>query len=265
MPHDTQQRSAGQPHPQRQVRRGLSVAAVAAVGFAGLVGLSWIIHSSETVAIAERVTRVEIDVSSGQVEIVASPSGEAALDFEVKSGWIRDGGVSYEVDGTTLRVSGGCDSGVFLGLWCQSDVTVTVPADADVVAHAAAGSITASGLSGETTLESSAGDVVVADQNGPLTAHSAAGSVRVDGLDADTAKVTSSAGPVSLQAERAPRSLDAESSAGDVTVVLPDDVSYDVETDSSVGAATVDVPTLPGSVFEVRAFSSAGRVSVTSD
>lgn len=248
----------------RPVRRGLSVAAVAAVGFAGLTALSWITHSTDTVAIEDRVTRVEIDVSSGQVDIVGSESGETALDFEVKSGWIRDGGIDHEVDGDTLRVTGGCDSRIFLGLWCKSDVTITVPANAEVVAHAAAGSITATGLSGATALESSAGDVVVSDHGGTLTAHSAAGSVRVDGLDAATAKVTSSAGDVEVRAVSPPRSLDAESSAGDVTVVLPDDVGYDVETDSSVGDATVDVPTMSGAPNEVRAFSSAGSVSVTS-
>lgn len=246
----------------RPVRRGVSVAGIVALGLAGLTALSWVTHSSDTVAIDERIARVEIDVSSGLVEIVGSTTGETAVEFEARSGWIRDSDVTHEVDGDTLRVEGGCDSGILFGLWCKSDVTVTVPADAEVVTHASAGSITATGLSGRTVLESSAGEVVVEDQSGRLSAHSAAGSVRVDGLDTDTAKVTSSAGEVEVNAVRPPRSLDAESSAGDVMVTLPDDVSYDVETDSSVGQETVDVPTSPGATHEVRAFSSAGRVSV---
>lgn len=262
MTHQTRPDGVDQRQLRRPVRRGLSFAGIFAVGFAGLTALSWITHSSDTVAIDEPIERVEIDVSSGQVEIVGSLSGEAALEFEVQSGWSRDGRVEHEVDGTTLTVHGGCDSGIFLGLWCESNVTIIVPADAEVVAEASAGSITTTGLSGETDLEAHAGELRVEDHSGPLTAHSSAGDVSVDGLDTDVAKVTSSAGSVDVDAVRAPNSLDAESSAGDVTVSLPGTASYDVETDSSIGDVTVDVPTARGSAYEVRAFSSAGSVTV---
>ncbi|PSL06066.1 putative adhesin [Haloactinopolyspora alba] len=255
-------READQPVGPRPIRRSLSVAGVVAIGFAGITALSWITHSSDRVDIDERIDRVEIDVATGHVEIVGSPAGETALEFEVESGWSRDGRVEHDVDDGTLRVHGGCDSGVFLGLWCESDVTVTVPTDAVVTAEASAGSISATGLSGTTELEASAGEIRIEDQTGPLTAHSAGGRVTVDGLATDVAKVTSSAGPVTVHAVRAPDSLDAESSADDVTVTLPDDVSYDVESDSSTGDATVGVPTAAGSVYKVRAFSSAGAVDV---
>ncbi len=247
---------------RRPVRRGLSFAAIAAAAFAGLTAVSWITHSQDSVTVSERVDRVEIDVSSGRVEIVGSPSGETRLDFSVKSGWSRDGGIEHSVAGGVLRVTGGCDSGVFPGIWCESDVTITVPSSAVVSADASAGALVVSGLSGETSLDSDAGSIEVSDQTGPLTAHSDAGSVRVTGLDADVAKVTSSAGDVEIEAVSPPRSLDAESSAGSVRVSLPDDVSYDVETDSAVGRERVTVHSRPGARHEVRAFSSAGSVEV---
>ncbi|TDE02203.1 DUF4097 family beta strand repeat-containing protein [Jiangella asiatica] len=248
---------------RRPVRRGLSVAAVIAVGFAGVTALYWITHSSETVTVPETILRVEIEVASGRVDVVGSPDGETTLDFSARSGWLRDGGIDHEVDGTTLRVTGGCDSGVFLGLWCQSDVTITVPADAVVVAQVSAGTLSVSGLSAEAILESSAGDVLVSDHRGPVTAHSAAGSVELENVDASVVKATSSAGSVYVSAVTPPTSLDAESSAGDVTVEVPDDVTYDVETDSSIGDARVEVPTMSGARHEIRAFSSAGSVLVT--
>lgn len=244
------------------VRRGLSVAAVGAMAFAGLTALSWITNSHETVRIEDRIDRVEIDVSSGHVEIVGSPSGETRLDFSVKSGWSRDGGIDHAVVGQTLRVTGGCDTGIFLGIWCESDVTITVPSSAVVSADAAAGTLVVRGLAGETVLESSAGSISVTDQRGSLTAHSDAGSVEVSGLDAETAKVTSSAGSVSVSAVSPPLSLDAESSAGSVRVSVPDDVAYDVETDSAVGREVVSVSSVAGSRYEIRAFSSAGSVEV---
>ena len=259
-----QTRTPGSGRRKRPVRRGLSLAAIAAVAFAGLTAVSWVMHSSETVTIAHAITRVEVDVSSGHVQIVGSPDGTTELEFEAKSGWSRDGRVEHEVDGSTLRVHGGCDSSVFLGLWCKSDVTLTVPADATVVADATHGTMTVSGLSAGAELGAHAGDLRVDNHTGELTAHSAAGSVTVTGLDADVAKVTSSAGDVSVDAARPPRSLDAESSAGDVRVTLPGRAYYDVETDSSIDDVTVDVPVREGSVHEVRAFSSAGSVTVRS-
>lgn len=248
---------------RRPMRRGLSFAGITAVAFAGLTAVSWITHSQDSVTVAERVDRVEIDVSSGRVEIVGSPSGETRLDFSVKSGWSRDGGIDHSVSGGVLRVTGGCDSGVFPGIWCESDVTITVPASASVSADASAGTLVVSGLSGETSLDSDAGSIEVSGQRGPLTVHSAAGSVRVTGLDADVVKATSSAGDVEIEAVSPPRSLDAESSAGSVRVSLPDDASYDVETDSAVGRELVTVESVPGARHEVRAFSSAGSVEVT--
>ncbi|WP_026875383.1 DUF4097 family beta strand repeat-containing protein [Jiangella gansuensis] len=247
----------------RPVRRGLSVAAVVAVGFAGLTALYWVTHSSETVTLSESITRVEVTVASGRVQIVGSQNGETSLGFSARSGWMRDGGIEDAVSGSTLTVTGGCDSGVFLGLWCQSDVTITVPADAVVVAEVSAGTLSVSGLHAEAVLESSAGDVQVTDHHGPITAHSAAGSVDLNGVDGSVVKATSSAGPVYVSATSAPTSLDAESSAGDVTVEVPDDVRYDVETDSSIGDARVEVPTVSGARHEIRAFSSAGSVLVT--
>lgn len=246
------------------VRRGLSFAGIAAVTFAGLTAVSWITHSQDTVTVPERVDRVEIDVSSGRVEIVGSPSGETRLDFSVQSGWSRDGGIDHSVAGGVLRVTGGCDSGPF-GVWCESDVTITVPSSASVSADASAGTLVVSGLSGETSLNSAGGSIEVSDQRGPLTAHSDAGSVRVSGLDADLVKATSSAGEVEIEAVSPPWSLDAESSAGSVRVTLPGDVPYDVETDAAVGRELVTVDSAPGARHEIRAFSSAGSVEVLSD
>lgn len=232
------------------------------MAFAGLTALTWITNSHDTVTIEERIDRVEIDVSSGRVEIVGSPSGETRLDFSVKSGWSRDGGIDHAVVGRTLQVTGGCDSGIFLGIWCESDVTITVPASAVVTADASAGTLVVDGLAGETSLESDAGSITVTDQRGALTAHSDAGEVLVTGLDAEVAKVTSSAGSVSVAAVSAPLSLDAESSAGSVRVSVPSGISYDVETDSAVGREVVSVDTVSGAPHEIRAFSSAGSVEV---
>ncbi|HEY9410834.1 MAG TPA: DUF4097 family beta strand repeat-containing protein [Jiangellaceae bacterium] len=261
MSYETQQRTSGSVARQVLILVGIVIAVVVGVSAA-----SWATRSTDraTETIDESFSKVELDVSAGRVEIIGSDTDETTLESRTQSGWFQDAKVTHEVDGDTLRITGDCSSRFWFS-FCATDVTLTVPSDVEVVADSSAGSVTARGLEGTTNLESSAGSVRVEDQSGRLTAHSSAGQVIVDGLRSDTAKITSSAGAVEVNAAVAPRSLDAESSAGRVTVTLPSDATYDVDADTSAGDTTVDVTTDPSSEHKVRAFSSAGAVTVTSD
>lgn len=238
---------------------------ILAVG--ALVTLSWATRTSDqrSASVTDDVTRVEVDVSAGRIEVVAGDSDEVTIESRTTRTWFGDAEVAHEVDGDTLRIDGRCGRDWWIATWCRTDVTVTVPAGVDVVADSSAGTVTARGLDGSADLTSSAGAVRVENHSGDLIAHSSAGSVTVDGLRSDQAKITSSAGSVEVHAAVAPRSLDAESSAGRVVVTLPDDESYDVEADTSAGETTVEVPTDSSSAHQVRAFSSAGSVTVTTD
>ncbi|HEU0042580.1 MAG TPA: DUF4097 family beta strand repeat-containing protein [Jiangellaceae bacterium] len=255
-----------QPHPTRRpVRRVLAVIGVVVLVLAALSGIAWATRSTDqaTVSIDESFSRVEIDVSAGTVELVGTSDDGATLESRTEHSWFSDASVKHEIDGDTLHITGDCSGTLVLSAWCVTNVTLSLPADVEVVAKSSAGTVTARGLEGETRLESSAGVVRVEDQSGDLTAHSSAGRVVVDGLSADTANVTSSAGTVEIHAVQPPRSLDAESSAGTVRVSLPDGVSYDIDADTSAGSTTVDAPSDPSSQYKVRAFSSAGSVTVT--
>ncbi len=262
---DSDQRSGG--------RRGgvlgriLGLAAIVLVAAIAVAAVSWLTRSTHTSTegISDGFSRVEIDVDAGTVEIVGSASGEATIEVTTESGWFADAEVTHEIeDGDTLRVEGACGGSLIL-IQCRTDVVLTVPDDVEVVAHSSAGRLLARGLAGPTDLDSSAGSVTVEDQSGDLTAHSSAGGVHVDGLSADEAKVTSSAGAVTIAATEPPRSLDAESSAGRVHVVLPAGEEYDVDAESSAGSTDVEVDTSQDSRYKIRAFSSAGAVTVTDE
>lgn len=248
------------------IGRILGIAAIVLVAGAALAAVSWLTRSTDTSTegISDDFSRVEIDVSAGTVEIVGSTSGESTIEATTESGWFADAEVTHEVDGDTLRVDGDCGADWFM-IQCRTDVVVTVPDDVEVVAHSSAGRLEARGLAGPTDLDSSAGGLVIEDQSGDLTAHTSAGGIRVDGLSADKAKVTSSAGAVTITATEPPESLDAESSAGRVDVVLPSGEEYDVDAESSAGSTDVEVDTSPDSPFKIRAFSSAGGVTVADE
>ena len=74
---------------------------------------------------------------------------------------------------------------------------------------------------------------------------------------------SSSAGGVHLTFATAPITVDASSSAGSVSVAVPDDgTAYAVDAHSSAATAHVDLATNPKSPNRIKAHSSAGSVRV---
>jgi hypothetical protein len=251
---------------RRPIVRILAIVGVVLLAIAALSGLSWALRSTDSGSdsITDPYDRVEIDVSVGEVVIEAGAGSETTLEYRTESGLWRDAEVRHEVDSDRLVIDADCGGG-FLRIpfaYCRVDVTLTVPADVDVVARSSAGRVSATGLQGSAELESSAGRVDVHDHSGPLRAHSSAGVVAVDGLASDDAEISSSAGVVEVTAVEPPRNLLAESSAGAVRVTLPD-AAYDLDANTSAGDVRVEVPTDPDSEYHVRVHSSAGDVTVT--
>ncbi|MBD0292863.1 MAG: DUF4097 family beta strand repeat protein [Jiangellaceae bacterium] len=250
-------------HP---VLRVLLVIGLVLLVIAALNALSWAFRTTDrdTVSITDDYDEVEVDVSVGQVIVEGGESDETTFEYRVESGFGRDAEVRHRIDGNRLLIDADCGDGwVPLPFgYCRADVTLTVPADVDVVAHSSAGQVSATGLQGSADLESSAGRVLVDDHSGPLRAHSSAGAVVVEGLASDDAEISSSAGAVDVTAVEPPGNLVAESSAGAVTVTLPDE-AYDLDADTSAGETTIEVATDPDSEYHVRAHSSAGSVTVT--
>lgn len=255
--------------PERRRRplvRILAIIGVVLLAIAAVSAVSWALRTTDrgSDSIPGAYDRVEIDVSVGEVVIEAGAGDQTTLEYQTESGLWRDAEVRHDIDGDRLVIDADCGGG-FLRIpfgYCRVDVTLTVPADVDVVASSSAGRVSATGLQGSAELESSAGRVDVHDHSGPLRAHSSAGVVTVDGLASDDAEITSSAGVVEVTAVEPPRNLLAESSAGAVRVTLPDE-AYDLDADTSAGDVRVEVSTDPDSEYHVRVHSSAGDVTVT--
>ncbi|HEX5997680.1 MAG TPA: DUF4097 family beta strand repeat-containing protein [Jiangellales bacterium] len=248
------------------VPRLLALIAIVALVLVGLNWASWALRSSDrtTHPIADGFDRVDVDVDAGSVRIEGSDDGTASLTATTESALLADADVSFDVEDGQLTVEGDCSSGLWLVNWgrCSVEVVLRVPPDVAVVANSGAGTVTTVGLTGSADLSSSAGAVRVDGHSGPLRAHSSAGGVTVTGLSSDDAEITSSAGAVDVTAIDPPASLRASSSAGRVTVALPDGQSYNVDADSSAGSTTVEVPTDSSSPYRVEAKSSAGAVTV---
>ena len=98
---------------------------------------------------------------------------------------------------------------------------------------------------------------------GPLRLFSSGGGITViGGRSAEVVAESSHAG-VSVDFTTAPTRVEAESSAGDVTVILPrDEALYAVDASSSGDDPTVDVRIDPTSNRSIRVHSSSGKVVV---
>lgn len=187
------------------------------------------------------VTRVEVEARAGTIQVRPGADGSSRVDRFLR--WSGDAKpqVTQEVRGDVLRVVATCADD---GDDCNTELVVTVPAATAVTADLGAGNVAVTGLSGEQDLSSGAGNVAGVDLGAaPVTARTPAGNV-------------------DLGFAAAPPTVDAESSAGNVTVRVPVGPVYEVDARSSAGTTRVEVPDTPGADHRITATSSAGNVSV---
>ena len=187
------------------------------------------------------VSRVEVEAGSGTIQVRPGADGSARVDRFLR--WSGDAKpqLTQEVRGDVLHVAATCPDD---GEDCVTELVLTVPAATAVKADLGAGNVAVTGLSGEQDLSSGAGNVAGID------------------LGAAPVKATTPAGNVDVGFASAPPTVDAQSSAGNVTVRVPTGPAYDVDATSSVGNARVEVPDTPGADHRISARSSAGNVSV---
>lgn len=213
---------------------------------AAIAAVTWSARSTQNERLASQAPTgvVRVENECGPITLQQGPAGTVTTEATVRFAWRRPT-VTSQLEGDAVVVRVDCPS---FGLAASVRLVVQVPPDGSVRARSSAGSVQAEGLSSDLDLGSSAG------------------SITTTGLTSRTVRADTSAGAVSLAwAEDAdPTSVDAKSSAGSVTVRVPDrpGVAYRVDADSSAGSVTVNVRTDPGSDRSIRAMSSAGSVTV---
>jgi len=223
----------------------------------GLAALAWTVGRStdtRTETFSGLIDRLVIEVN-GRVTITADESAEVTVERE----WLLTGAPAVDLtqDGGTLRVSADCG---FMRWWCQTHVTATAPASAEVVVITVAGDVVVTGFESGVDLTTSAGNVVVDDIAGSASLRSSAG--RIEGTVTDgNVDATTSAGRIELTVLGAFNRISAVTSAGAVVLTVPDDV-YRVDADTSAGDIRTKVATDPDAAREIVARSSAGNITI---
>lgn len=104
---------------------------------------------------------------------------------------------------------------------CGLDGTLGVPAGAALDLSTDGGNVTVSGLTTSVTLRTAGGDLTAQDMSGDLQMTSGGGNVTGEGLTDPDVTARTDGGDITLTFTTVPRSLQADTGGGNITVILP--------------------------------------------
>jgi hypothetical protein len=223
------------------------VVACAATLIAAALGLAiWWAVTKETRIASYRVTgtltRVEIDVRSGDAEVIDAPGNAVEVRRTDSFAFDRRAHERRGINGGVLRIASRCPR-VAVGS-CSSSYRVAVPENVPVVIRSTDGSVRLSAFRGSADVQTGSGDVTV------------------DGFCGFALSVKTAEGNARATATCSPQSLSLRSSSGDLEATVPAG-GYRVEADSNTGGAEVaGLQRNPSAPYEVQALSDSGNVTV---
>jgi putative adhesin len=133
-----------------------------------------------------------------------------------------------------------------------------------VTAGSGSGDVQADVLSGRVSLQNGSGNITGSALSGPkVTLRAGSGNISFDSLESPDVVVTDGSGNIDLTFSKAPARVRVSNSSGNVNVVLPRGVRYQVIATTDSGNRNVGVlqTTAPGHVITVS--DGSGNVSVT--
>jgi DUF4097 and DUF4098 domain-containing protein YvlB len=216
------------------------LAAGALVGF-GLTGCG-LARSTEmrSYQVDGRVDRLDVDSQDGDVEVRAG-DGPVRVTETVHYRGAKPS-TTHAVEGGTLDLRNDDCAGPRFN--CSVAYLVELPAGTAVKVRTSSGEIRLSGLTGDVTVDTSAGEI---SGTGLGSAHTLAHT---------------SAGKITLRYTAAPSAVDAKTSAGEVDIRLAGAESYAIDADTRAGHTRIEVPTDPAATRKISAHSSAGGITI---
>ncbi|MER5221926.1 DUF4097 family beta strand repeat-containing protein [Streptomyces flaveus] len=145
---------------------------------------------------------------------------------------------------------------------CSARHRIEVPRGIAVTVKDGDGSVRASGFEEALNVRTGDGSVHVKDSSGPLTLRTGDGSVTATGVDSRRVDVHTRDGSVRLGLAAVPDRVVSRSHDGSVTIELPSEATYRVDTETGDGSVDVSVPRDERSAHEVSAHARDGKVTV---
>ncbi len=258
---------------------GVLALVLIALGATSLVGLA-IQRTERSTRTWAGVSALEVDVDSGDVEVVAASRDDVQVEQFERRAWRAPRTEAGLRDGV-LRLQARCP--FFIGFGnCSVDYRIQVPAGTPVRIRDSSGDLTVAGVRGVVDVRTGSGSVHVREVVGPVSATTSSGDVTMTRIEGDVRARTSSgnvigeqlagrrieartsSGDVRVEAVwTPPDSLTATSSSGDIRVVVPNEV-YQVDANTSSGHLDLSLRQDPAAPRRIEARTSSGDVVVRS-
>ena len=195
-----------------------------------------------TYAVREAVSRVELDVGDGDVEILGGGPLRVAVRRQERSAY--DHGPRERrsfVDGV-LRIESRCPQ-IVIGN-CTADYRLTVPDNVPVHVMQRAGDVRMTSYRGAAEISTESGDILV------------------DAFCGFALRATSDSGHLRVSTVCSPERLELRTTSGDVTAVVPPG-RYRVDADTTAGRVRVrGVVPVDDAPWQIQALSATGDVTV---
>jgi hypothetical protein len=254
--------------------------AFALIAWTGLTEVAYAGQGSYPVRLAVPVHRSTVSLSVGQADMQVTQAAGSTLRLTGKATYsLFRSDVTWHTARSGVVVSPQCH--FFVGN-CSFSFHALLPAGKRAVLSDGSGNLTLRGLTGPVTVKSGSGDVQaneltgrVSLQNGSgnitggalsgpkVTLRDGSGDIAIDSLESLDVVVTDGSGNIGLTFTKAPTRVNVSNSSGNVNVVLPRGVRYQVNATTDSGNRTVGVlqTTAPDHVITVT--DGSGNVSVT--
>jgi hypothetical protein len=244
---------------------GASLIAVPMLVFGTYEVASAIAHEERTVSDsvpAAGLTGVDVEASTGSVHVIGvEDSNTVNVRSRVSDGLRPTGYRTFVRDGR-LVVRSTCP--VYGSSWCSVSSTIEMPSDLGLSIQADGG-VEVSDVHGGVSAHADGGSVTATRVSGTLDLSSDQGRVEASGIDADHVVATSDQGRVDLTFTNSPRSVEARSDQGSVTVVLPEEpgIVYATTLETDRGSAQSLIVQDHRSDRTIIATSDQGDVTVS--
>ncbi|WHT16578.1 DUF4097 family beta strand repeat-containing protein [Crossiella sp. CA-258035] len=239
--------------------RTLKVGAVLLAGLAALSGCFAFAANRETQQQDHdrKVSRVEVTLDSGDVEVRAGADNKVAITRKLEWGNSKPAH-REEWDGDTLRVHPPTCSNN-----CSISYVLTVPAAVSAKLRTESGSITVRDVTGELNLETDSGDVRADNPAAALFAKADSGTVTATGARSPKAELRTDSGDIKADFAAAPGSVTANAGSGTIEIGVPKEpAGYKVDAKVESGKRTVSVTEEPGSPRSITAHTDSGDVTL---
>lgn len=203
---------------------------------------------------------VRVDVNDASFAF--TPSSDGRVHVDVRGSASSTPTVRVRTANGRTVVEGGCPRpGWFTQ--CSLRLNVALPAGAGLSAVGTNGAITTSGIHGRIDARTTNGLVDVAGAQGDLDLHSTNGAVRLTGATSSNVRVETTNGALDLRFTGPPRSLQARSTNGAISVAVPGTTAYAVSaTTTNGGVDTTGIRTDPASGNRIVLRTTNGPVQV---